>query len=132
MKLAIAAALVAMSISTAVATTASAAPDALKWLTLVDRGAYAQSWTDAGTLFKTQVPQTAWANQLQPVRQPLGAVASRTLAAERDTDSLPGAPPGHHKILQFNTAFANKSQAVETVILQQEPGGWKVNGYFIK
>jgi hypothetical protein len=128
----ITAAIVAMSASVAIAAPASAVGDALPWLSLLDRGAYAQSWTDAGSLFKIAITQTGWATSAANVRQPLGAVVSRTLAGEQDTDSLPGVPPGHYKILQFNTAFANKPQAVETVMLQQEPGGWKVDGYFIR
>jgi hypothetical protein len=53
-------------------------------------------------------------------------------AGDRQTKSLPGAPDGDYDIVRFNTEFANKHGAVETVVLTREAGGWKVDGYFIK
>ncbi len=105
---------------------------ALAWLTLVDHGAYAESWATAGTLFKSHISNTDWAGQLKPTREPLGAVISRKQASEREMTSLPGAPDGHYELLTFNTDFNAKKEAVETVILAAEPTGWKVDGYFIK
>jgi hypothetical protein len=46
--------------------------------------------------------------------------------------SLPGAPDGDYEVVQFQTSFANKAIATETVVLSHEASGWKVDGYFIK
>jgi hypothetical protein len=73
-----------------------------------------------------------WAKIVKPTRAPLGGAKSRTVASETTTTSLPGAPDGHYQIAKFNTEFAAKHAAVETVVLAEEPGGWKVDGYFIK
>jgi hypothetical protein len=46
---------------------------------------------------------------------------------------IPGAPDGEDVILQLNTVFEEKAQAIETVTAKREPDGtWKVAGYFIK
>jgi hypothetical protein len=46
--------------------------------------------------------------------------------------SLPGAPDGDYEVVQFQTRFANKAAATETVVLSREATGWKVDGYFIR
>ena len=47
--------------------------------------------------------------------------------------SLPGAPDGEYVVLQFDTSFANKKEAVETVTpMLDKDGKWKVSGYYIK
>jgi hypothetical protein len=102
------------------------------WLGLTDSKSWEQSWSTAGTLFKSQISAAGWASASQPVREPLGAVLSRSLKSVTRTSSLPGAPDGEYEILQFQTSFAQKSDAIETVILAHEPSGWRVDGYFIR
>ncbi|HEY2481989.1 MAG TPA: DUF4019 domain-containing protein [Caulobacteraceae bacterium] len=116
----------------ALAAPADPAAAARTWLGLIDRGAYANSWTEAGTLFRTQVSQARWAGMAAGVRGPLGAVMSRTVAGDRRSTSLPGAPDGHYARLRFSTVFAHKRQATETVVMADEPSGWRVDGYFIR
>jgi hypothetical protein len=46
---------------------------------------------------------------------------------------MPGAPDGDYVVMQFDTRFANKQAAVETVTFMQEKHGtWKAVGYYIK
>lgn len=46
---------------------------------------------------------------------------------------LPGAPDGEYAVIQFETSFANKKSAIETVTPMKDPDGkWRVSGYFIK
>ncbi|HEY5894810.1 MAG TPA: DUF4019 domain-containing protein, partial [Chthoniobacterales bacterium] len=60
-------------------------------------------------------------------------LVSRKLKSAKYTKTLPGAPDGEYVILQFNTTFANKKEAVETVTpMLAQDGKWKVSGYFIK
>ena len=102
------------------------------WVRLVDAQNWSESWNAAGTLFKTQMSAPRWASTIQPVREPLGAVASRSLKGITKAGSLPGAPDGQYEIVQFETSFAHKSNAIETVVIAREPSGWKVDGYFIR
>jgi hypothetical protein len=102
------------------------------WVGLVDTKRWDESWSVAGSLFKSQMPKLRWAATIQPVREPLGAVLSRSLKNVTKATTLPGAPDGEYEVLQFQTSFANKSAATETVVLSRETSGWKVDGYFIR
>jgi len=103
------------------------------WLGLVDSGSYPESWTSAASLFKGLVDQGQWEKQLNGVRTPLGKVLSRKLKAVRFATKLPGAPDGQYVVVQYDTSFANKQGAVETITPMKDPDGqWRVSGYFIK
>ena len=127
------AAIAASLVSTA---TAAAPPDpataAKAWAELVDKGLYAQSWSQAGTLFQAHVTEAKWASLVATVRGPLGPLTHRSLTSEKHATSLPGVPDGDYAVLQFASAFAHKRAAVETIALAHEPGGWRVDGYFIR
>jgi hypothetical protein len=112
--------------------TAASAGDAQNWLALVDRQSWTESWNSAGTIFRTQITAQAWGATISPFRKPLGAVLSRSLAKVTRTSTLPGVPEGSYEILEFQTSFATKSDAVETVVMAREAAGWRVDGYFIR
>jgi hypothetical protein len=57
---------------------------------------------------------------------------SRGARAAQRASSLPGAPDGEYVVLQFDSSFANKQVAVETVTAVFEDGVWRVVGYFIR
>lgn len=101
------------------------------WLALTDSANWQESWSGAGTIFQSRISQAGWASAFEPVREPLGAVVSRALQSVTRTNSLPGVPDGQYELLHFQTSFAHKSDAAETVVLAHEPSGWKVDGYFI-
>lgn len=105
---------------------------ARRWLALVDRNRWDESWNAADSLIRQQVPRERWASILQPARGPLGPVSSRTLVNSGRTKSLPGAPPGDYSVLQFRTRFAQNPEGVETVTLARDGSSWKVAGYFIR
>ncbi len=112
---------------------AAAQKSAEQWLALVDAGNYAESWKTAAAYFQTAVSQDQWEHTIVAVRKPLGDLVSRQLKSAQYTGSLPGAPDGEYVVLQFNTSFANKKEAVETVTPMLDPDGqWKVSGYYIK
>ncbi len=104
-----------------------------KWLNLVDRGRYVDSWQQAATYFQAAVNKDQWANSLQAIRQSLGNVVSRKLSKKQYTQTLPGAPDGHYVVLEFHTVFENKKNAVETVTpMMDKDGQWRVSGYYIR
>jgi hypothetical protein len=112
---------------------AAAQKSAEQWLALVDAGSYAESWKTAAGLFQAAVPQDQWGHTIAAVREPLGDLVSRQLKSAQYTKSLPDAPAGNFVVLQFDTSFANKKEAVETVTPRLEADGtWKVSGYYIK
>ena len=111
---------------------AAAEAAARGWLVHLDAGDYAKSWSAAGTLFKRQLTAQAWAGAAAGVRDPLGALRSREKKAAQRAGSLPGAPDGEYMVMQFDSSFANKKAAVETVTTVFEDGVWRVIGYFIR
>jgi len=106
---------------------------ATNWLALVDAGEYAKSWSSAAALFQKQVSSARWAETVRGARGELGKVVSRKAPKADYSRTLPGAPDGEYVIQQYASAFENREEAVEQVVLMKEKdGSWKVVGYFIK
>ena len=80
------------------------------WLSLVDRGDYAESWNQGAGLFKTAVTKEQWQNTVKAVRVPLGKVMVRKLKSKQYTKTLPGAPDGDYVVIQYETMFEKNSQ----------------------
>lgn len=112
--------LVASTAASATVSESGATKSAREWVALVDAQQWEQSWRAAGTLFKSQVTVANWAAAVVPVRKPLGGVSTRVLQSATKQSSLPGAPAGEYEIVEFKTSFANKKDAVETVVLARE------------
>ncbi len=102
------------------------APDdrARQWLVLVDDKNYTQSWSEAGAAFKARHKNDAWASDAATKRAPLGAVASRGLKSIDLSRS-------NTAVVRYDTVFARKAAAVETVTLNYENGGWAVSDYSV-
>ena len=108
-------------------TAATPAPDdrARQWLVLVDDKNFPQSWKDAGKAFQTRQTADAWANDANNKRVPLGAVASRDLKSIDVSRS-------NVAVIRYDTSFAKKTGAVETVTLSFENNGWAVTNYSVE
>jgi hypothetical protein len=103
------------------------------WLALVDDGKYDESWSEAATYFRNAVEKAKWQQQMEAFRDPLGEITSRTVKNAKYYTSLPGAPDGEYVVIQFETSFANKEEAIETVTpMRDDDGSWRVSGYYIK
>ncbi|MBA4371818.1 MAG: hypothetical protein C0402_03025 [Thermodesulfovibrio sp.] len=103
------------------------------WLALIDTEKYAESWTESAALFRSAVTAAQWSGQVKGVRVPLGRVMKRTVRSKNYSKSLPGAPDGEYVVIQFETSFENKKNAVETVTpMLDKDGRWRVSGYYIK
>jgi hypothetical protein len=104
-----------------------------KWLALVDAGKYTNSWEEAAAAFKKAVSVGQWNQAVASVRKPLGKLMSRKLMTKSYQTSLPGAPDGEYVVIQFESSFAHKKAAIETVTpMLNKDGSWRVSGYFIK
>jgi len=124
---------IALPATAAPGETAAAQAASKEWLKLLDAADYAGTWAAAASTFKSAVSLDAWRQSSQPVRLPLGAVRSRNQRSASYTKSLPGVPDGDYVVVQFDTAFDNRSQAVETVtVALDRDGQWRVAGYFIR
>lgn len=97
---------------------------ARQWLVLVDDKNYAQSWSEAGKAFQNRQKTDAWAAKAGGERDSLGAVASRDLKSVDLSRS-------NIAVVRYDTVFAHKAQAVETVTLAFENGSWAVTDYSV-
>jgi hypothetical protein len=112
---------------------AQAEQAAAVWLALVDAADYGRSWEQGAALFQGAVSKPAWIAAARSARTPLGAVVSRTLQSAEFSRTLPGAPDGEYVVVTYQTEFAHKASAIETVTPAHQPdGSWKICGYFIK
>jgi succinate dehydrogenase/fumarate reductase flavoprotein subunit len=113
------------------------------WLALVDGGDYPGSWDRAARVLKAGVRQTEWAETMGGVRSPAGRLVSRKLKSREYTEKAPTTRmvggkvytwgDGKYVVLHYETAFANKPSATETVIAMADPDGvWRVSGYSVR
>jgi hypothetical protein len=65
-----------------------------------------------------------WAKDADTLRTPLGAVASRGLKSIDLTRN-------NVAVIRYDTAFARKAAATETVTLAFENGSWAVSDYSV-
>ncbi|MEP3420861.1 MAG: DUF4019 domain-containing protein [Erythrobacter sp.] len=99
----------------------------------IDDGDWQESWNAAGEFFQSQATAAEWAQTIEPVRVPLGAVEERRLTNVQRVATLPGAPEGDYEVLQYQTKFANRGPiAIETVIMIKNGATYDVAGYFIR
>lgn len=116
----------AQSAGSSAITSATPAPNdrARQWLVLVDDKNFPQSWKDAGRTFQNRQTANAWASDANNKRVPLGAVASRDLKSiDLSRNNV--------AVVRYDTSFAHKTGAVETVTLAFENNGWTVTDYSI-
>jgi hypothetical protein len=112
---------------------AAAVKAAEVWLALIDNAEYDKSWDEAAPAFQRALPRSQWVQQIRSVRGPLGALKSRSLLGAKYTTEIPNAAKGEYVIMQFQTSFGNKDNAVETVTpMLDDKGAWRVSGYYIR
>lgn len=109
---------------TAGPTDAAVVDAARHFLELGDQSRWDDGYRATGRAFRTLNTSTVWATASERVRTPLGAMIARVLISQ---DDVP-APPNGFQVVKFRTQFANKADAVETVSLDREDGGWRVVG----
>ena len=113
--------------------TQAAQQSAERWLAIVDKGDYADSYDEAASIFKLAITKADWVQKVRAARGPLGKLESRKLKHAQYETSLPGAPDGKYVVILYDTSLENKKSAVETVVpTLDKDGQWRVSGYFIR
>ena len=103
------------------------------WLLGVDQGDYPKSWQEAAQSFKKAVTSAQWQASVAEARAPLGAVISRQPVLVQYKPPVPNAPAGEYVVIQYQTRFANRVTAIETVTpIRETDGLWRVSGYFVQ
>ncbi|MGH7949608.1 MAG: DUF4019 domain-containing protein [Candidatus Binataceae bacterium] len=103
------------------------------WIHLVDEGAYAQSWSDASTLFRGAIDKSKWVDALNTARKPLGRVLSRKVIMTNYVTHLPGVPEGEYVEIRYATSFAVRNSSSEIITLMLEKDGvWRPALYLVR
>jgi hypothetical protein len=113
------------------------------WLTIVDGGDYAGSWEQAARALKGAVKQGDWSGAVGSDRAPLGKVVSRRLKSREHTERPPTTRviggraytwgQGKYVVIQYETVFASRGSAIETVVPTVDPdGAWRVSSYSVR
>lgn len=113
------------------ATSMTVSPDdrAKQWMSLVDDQNYADAYKQMSTIARGKITAEAWTGNIRTMRVPLGAMSSRTLKDVKMTNTLPGMRDGQNAAVRYDSAFAHKATATETVTLVLENGAWSVTSY---
>jgi len=105
---------------------------AATWLAILDSGDYEGSWVSAATFLKSSVSKEDWIRAMENARKPLGALVSRKISETKHRTLLPKALKGQYLIIEYDTDFANRSSAGESITqMQEKDGTWHVGGYHL-
>jgi serine/threonine-protein kinase len=105
--------------------------EALGFLQYLDQGRYADSYSYTSAIIRAKMNAAQFEQEIKKDRAPLGAKQTRKLLNATYATSLSGAPAGQYVVLQYNTDFAKKKDAVETLTMSYENGYWRVAGWFV-
>ncbi|MCY4026498.1 MAG: DUF4019 domain-containing protein [Acidobacteria bacterium] len=110
---------------------AAARPTVDAWLELIDSGRYRDAWQLGSTYFQRVVSADDLVRAMETHRAPLGEVDTRALRETTRTDTLPGAPDAPYVVFSFQTVFADRTTAVETVTAEREGDAWLIAGHVL-
>ncbi len=100
------------------------------FLSLIDKGNYAESWAEASPWLRANVDANEWAEHAGAYRQPLGNISDRELNSIEFQDSLEDMPAGEYAFVVFDTSLADDGSTIEMVGLKRdEESVWRVIGY---
>ena len=94
------------------------------WLMLLDRAQWGESYRATTPSFQKLNTLQVWTKASEQARVPLGEMLSRNLVSQQEVPT----PPHGYQMVKFRTRFANRTEAIETVTLEREMGGWRVAG----
>jgi hypothetical protein len=104
---------------------------AKQWLTLIDDQNYTDAYKQMGATARAKASEPQFTTKVSGKRIPLGAMSSRTLKDVNVAKTLPGMRDGQYTTVRYDSAFAHKAAAVESVTLESENGAWSVIDYHI-
>ena len=98
-----------------------------KWLSLIDKNRYPETWESMSDIFKKTSTKKQWLDDLNGFRKPLGKPLERKLldVTESSEEDL-----GKYLILQYQSLFKNNVSKGEAVsVIRDSEDEWKILGY---
>ena len=115
------------------ATIAAAGAESDRWLDLIDRGKFGESWMAAAAVLQETITQREWSADLAARQPKLGRTIMRERKTETYSKTLRGAPTGDYVIVTYLTKFEKTPLVEETLAVAKDAiGQWHVAGYDIK
>ena len=115
------------------ATIAAAGAEGDRWLDLIDRGKFDESWIAAAVVLQETITQKEWSADLAARQPKLGRTIMRERKTETYSKTLRGAPTGDYVIVTYLTKFEKTPLVEETLAVAKDAiGQWHVAGYDIK
>ena len=127
-RMASASASTAVPVTPTSASKAAATDAARRFLSLVDKDDWTESWQATHKSFQLLNTVEWWAQASQSVRARVGKPISRELAKVDFT----AAPPNGYWVITFKARYSNQSSVTETVQMASEGDGWKVAGITVE
>src|SRR3954454_25248090 len=103
----------------------SARNAAERWLALLDSGDYEEAFEWEAQDFRMTRAQKQFVRYMQARRQPFGKELGRKAIGSQPAQKLAGVPEGNYMGVIFKTAFENKHETAERVILVRQTIGWR-------
>jgi len=100
----------------------------IAWLALVDDLRYAESWTQASSLFRQKLAQDEWVAMARDVRRGLGKLRERTFESANYSPTASGTLVS----LVWTSTFASMPEVTEQINMILEDGTWRCLGYFVR
>lgn len=99
---------------------------------LLDAGETAAAWQAFTPMARVIKNEEQWQRLHKTLRSAYGPVEQRTLRGITEQNRYPMLPDGRYALVQFDTTFLHKQNAIETAILTLGPdGNWQVHDYVI-
>jgi len=103
-----------------------------QWIVLVDDGQYEESWKEAAKAFQEAVTSADWQKKAETDRTQFGQKQTRKLKDIKTTPTVKGMPAGQYVQVKYQSSFANKKVALETITaVLESDGNWRVAAYSV-
>src|SRR3954471_17477106 len=110
---------------------ATARQAAGRWLAILDNGDYETAFEWEAQDFRMTRTQKQFVRYMQARRDPFGKALGRKVIGSQPAHKFAGVPEGNYMSVIFKTAFENKHETAERVILVRQTIGWRVIDYRI-
>ena len=112
---------------------AAAGAEGDRWLDLIDRGKFDESWMATAVVLQETITQKEWSADLAARRPKLGRTIMRERKSGTYSKTLRGAPTGDYVIVTYLTKFEKTQLVEETLAVAKDAiGQWHVAGYDIQ
>lgn len=111
----------------------AATTEAEAWLALLDGGRFEESWAAAAPFLQERAPRGTWVQSGESMKASLGKRLSRKQVALLETANMPSGPTGRYVVVEYQSKFARKPVAFESVTeMLCDDGKWRVAGYAVR